>query len=185
MVKRISLSDAECPVARSLDIIGDWWSLLIVRDAFDGTHRFGEFQQGLGVSKGILSARLRDLAARGILATQPAADGSAYGDYVLTDKGRDLFAVVVALRQWGERHCFRPGEPHSVLVENGSGECLARMEVRSRNGRVLGASDTTVRKLKAPARTSKHESASNRKQRNAVNERPKRRRTPGRRTAGP
>jgi DNA-binding HxlR family transcriptional regulator len=125
-----------------------------VRDAFDGTRRFSEFQKGLGVSKGILSARLRDLVALGILATQPAADGSAYEEYVLTDKGRDLFPVVVALRQWGERHCFLPGEPHSVLVENGTGECPGRMEVRSRNGRILRASDTTVRKIKGTAQTS-------------------------------
>ena len=66
MVKRTSLSEADCPVARSLDIIGDWWSLLIVRDAIDGVRRFSEFQKGLGVSKGILAARLRDLVTHGI-----------------------------------------------------------------------------------------------------------------------
>jgi DNA-binding HxlR family transcriptional regulator len=162
MVKRISLSDAECPVARALDIIGDWWSLLIVRDAFDGARRFGEFQRSLGVSRGILSARLRNLVALGILAMQPAADGSAYEDYVLTDKGCDLFPVVVALRQWGERHCFRAGAPHSVLIEDDTGECLSRMEVRSKKGRILRASDTTVRKLEG-AQKPKHGSASHRK----------------------
>ena len=67
MVKRTSLSEADCPVARSLDIIGDWWSLLIVRDAVDGVRRFSEFQKGLGVSKGILASRLRDLVTHGIL----------------------------------------------------------------------------------------------------------------------
>ena len=77
---------------------------------------------------------------------EPAADGSAYEDYVLTDKGRDLFPVVVALRQWGEDHCFLPGEPHSVLVENGTGRRVSRLELRLRDGRILKASDTTVRK---------------------------------------
>jgi DNA-binding HxlR family transcriptional regulator len=114
VVKRISLSNAECPVARSLDIIGDWWSLLIVRDALDGTRRFSEFQRGLGVSKGILAARLRALVALGIFAMRPATDGSAYEDYELTAKGSDLLPVVVALRQWGERHCFRPGEARKL-----------------------------------------------------------------------
>jgi DNA-binding HxlR family transcriptional regulator len=147
MVKRTSLSEADCPVARSLDIIGDWWSLLIVRDAVDGVRRFSEFQKGLGVSKGILAARLRDLVAHGILEMAPASDGSAYEDYVLTDKGRDLFPVVVALRQWGEDHCFRAGEPHSVLVENETGRRVGRLEMRFRNGQILKASDTTVRKV--------------------------------------
>ena len=64
-MKRTSLKGAECPVARSLDVIGDWWSLLIIRDAFDGMRRFGEFQKSLGVSKGILATRLRDLVAAG------------------------------------------------------------------------------------------------------------------------
>lgn len=88
MVKRTRLPDAECPVARSLDAIGDWWSLLIVRDAFDGIRRFGEFQRNLGMAKNILSARLRTLVEHGVLEVIPASDGSAYQEYVLTDKGR-------------------------------------------------------------------------------------------------
>jgi hypothetical protein len=66
---------------------------------------------------------------------------------VLTDKGRDLFPVVVALRQWGEDHCFLPGEPHSVLVETETGRRVGRLEMRFRNGRILKASDTAVRKV--------------------------------------
>lgn len=149
MVKRTSFEGADCPVARSLDLIGDWWSLLIVRDAFDGVRRFGDFQKGLGVSKGILAARLRELVAHGVLVTMPASDGSAYQDYVLTEKGRDLFPVIVALRQWGEAHCFRAGEPRSTLVENETGQPVGRLELRSRKGRTLTPSETTVRKVVA------------------------------------
>lgn len=154
MVRRTSLEDADCPVARCLDAIGDWWSLLIVRDAMDGIRRFSEFQKNLGVSKGILSARLRDLVALGILRTVPATDGSAYQEYVLTRKGQDLFPVLVGLRQWGEDYCFRPGEPHSVLIENETGQPVQRLDLRSRTGRSLMASDTTVRKVagSVPAR---------------------------------
>jgi DNA-binding HxlR family transcriptional regulator len=147
VVKRVSLEDADCPVARSLDAIGDWWSLLIVRDALDGVRRFSEFQKGLGVSKGILAARLRDLVARGILETAPASDGSAYQEYLLTNKGRDIFPVVVGLRQWGEAHCFARGEPHSILVDRARGRPVNRLEVRSSSGRTLTASDTLVKKI--------------------------------------
>ncbi|WP_440981526.1 winged helix-turn-helix transcriptional regulator, partial [Shinella sumterensis] len=109
MVKRVSLWDSGCPVARSLDAIGDWWSLLIIRDAFDGKRRFGEFQQGLGISRGVLATRLRDLVTRGIFETAPASDGTAYREYVLTAKGQGLFPVIVALRQWGEEFLFGLG----------------------------------------------------------------------------
>jgi DNA-binding HxlR family transcriptional regulator len=148
MVKRTSLADVDCPVARALDVIGDWWSLLIIRDAFDGIRRFGDFQKSLGVSKGILASRLRDLVNLGIFITAPASDDSAYQEYVLTTKGDDLFPVVVGLRQWGEAHCFRSTERHSVLVDNASGRPVAPLNVRSRSGRQLRSADTSVRKVK-------------------------------------
>lgn len=91
MVKRTSLEDAPCPIARSLDTIGDWWSLLIIRDCFLGRRRFSEFQKSLGLAKNILAARLRTLVASGILEMTPASDGSAYQEYVLTPKGRGTF----------------------------------------------------------------------------------------------
>lgn len=145
-MKRTSFEKSNCPVARSLDAVGDWWSLLIVRDAFDGVRRFSDFQKSLGVSKGILATRLRQLVTLGVLETAPASDGSAYEEYVLTKKGTDLFVVIVGLRQWGEKHCFRAGEPHSVLVENDTGHRVGRLELRSNTGGVLTASETTVKK---------------------------------------
>ena len=144
MVKRVSLWSAGCPVARSLDAIGDWWSLLIIRDAFDGKRRFGEFQSGLGISKGVLSTRLRDLTKRGIFETVPASDGTAYREYILTEKGRGLFPVIVALRQWGEDHLFADGEARSSLVDREGHAPVARLEVRSADGRSLHWSDTEV-----------------------------------------
>ncbi|TXL70022.1 helix-turn-helix transcriptional regulator [Vineibacter terrae] len=146
MVKRVSLGAVECPVARALDVIGDWWSLLIIRDAFDGISRFSQFQKNLGIAKGMLTARLQELVRRGVLEVRPASDGSAYQEYALTPKGRDLFKVIVALRQWGEDHLYAPGEPHSTLVETATGEPVSRLELRSRNGVGLAWSETTVRK---------------------------------------
>lgn len=107
-MRRTDLSDSTCPVARTLDIVGDFWSLLIVRDAFFGKKRFGEFQKSLGVAKNILAARLRLLVEQGIFSVVPAADGSAYQDYVLTEKGEALGPVVKALRLYGEQHCPAP-----------------------------------------------------------------------------
>src|ERR1700694_6157358 len=102
MVKRTSLEKADCPIARALDAIGDWWSLLIIRDAFLGIRRFSEFQKNIGIARNILTVRLRALGDNGILQTAPASDGSAYQEYVLTAKGRGGFPVLVALRQWSE-----------------------------------------------------------------------------------
>ena len=110
-----------CPVARSVELIGDRWSLLIVRDAFDGMRRFSDFQRSLGVARNILADRLRKLVEAGILETEAAAEGSAYQAYVLTPRGQSLFPLVLALRQWGETHLFAPDEAHSQLLDRRTG----------------------------------------------------------------
>ncbi len=146
-MKRTSMGRVECPVARALDAIGDWWSLLIIRDAFDGMRRFGEFQKSLGISKGILTARLKHLVAIDVLEMAPVTDEGGYQEYVLTDKGRDLFLVAVSLRQWGEDHCFGKAERHSILVEKANGHRVPRLELRGRDGGELDAAATYVRKV--------------------------------------
>ena len=147
MAKRKTMQDNACPVARSLDLVGDRWSMLIVRDAFDGIRRFGDLQRNLGVARNILSDRLGALVEEGILAVQPASDGTSYQEYVLTAKGEHLFPVVVALRQWGERHLYVKGEPHSVLLEIASGKPVAAMLPHGREGTVLKPGDTRVKKV--------------------------------------
>src|SRR5262249_16561207 len=151
MVKRTSLEGDACPIARALDVIGDWWSLLLIRDAFLGTRRFGEFQRHLGLAKNTLSPRLRARADRGILAPAPASDGSAYQQYVLTPKGRGLFTVLVALRQWSEQFDERPEEIATLLVDRNRGKPVRKLALYSEDGRTLGAEDTTL-KLRASAR---------------------------------
>jgi DNA-binding HxlR family transcriptional regulator len=143
-----STNDEPCPVARSVDVVGDRWALLIVRDAFDGTRRFGDFQRSLGVARNILSDRLRKLVAAGILEMRPASDGSAYQEYVLTAKGESLFPVVVALRQWGERQMFKRGERHSVLIDKRTGKPIPLMTPRAGDGSVLSPTESQVRKTK-------------------------------------
>lgn len=147
MVQRVSLANAPCPVARGLDVIGDWWSLLIIRDAFDGLRRFSEFQASLGIAKGVLAARLRALTEKGVFQTAPASDGTAYREYVLTKMGRGLFLAIVALRQWGEAHLYQSGEARSSLVEAETDVPVARLQLRSADGRPLDWSGTRVNKV--------------------------------------
>ena len=144
MVKRTSHEFSTCPMARPLDAIGDWWSLLIVRDAFDGITRFGEFQKSLGLAKNVLSLRLRNLVKHGIFELSPCSDNSTYNQYVLTKKGRGLFPLLVALRQWGEDYFYAEGEKHVVLIDRDSGEPVRHLELRSQDGRLLRAEDTIV-----------------------------------------
>lgn len=143
-MKRKSLQGDLCPIARTLDVIGDWWSLLIIRDALMGARRFSQFQKNLGVAKNILTTRLRTLLAQGILEVKPASDGSAYQDYVPTDKARALFPVLVALRQWGEEYAFAPNEKFSALVDRKDGQPLGKLQIRAHDGRVLEQTDTKV-----------------------------------------
>jgi DNA-binding HxlR family transcriptional regulator len=136
-MKRTNFSKDRCPIARSLETVGDWWSLLIVRDAFAGKRRFGEFQEGLGVAKNILTVRLKKLVADGVMELVPASDGSAYKEYVLTEKGRGLFLVLAALGQWG---C---GESEFRLIDRKKGRPVL-LELRSEDGRKLGLGDVQM-----------------------------------------
>ena len=147
MAKRKTLKDDACPVARGLDVVGDLWSLLIVRDAFDGVRRFSAFQKNLGVARNVLSDRLHKLVEHGILAVSPASDGTAYSEYVLTAKGQALFPLLVSLRQWSEQFLYREGEAHSTLVRQDTGQPVPPLRLVDETGRALAAADTVVRKL--------------------------------------
>ncbi len=136
-----------CPVARSAGIVADRWSLLIVRDAFDGVRRFTDFQRSLGIARNILSDRLHRLVGAGVLVTQAGSSGGAHQEYVLTAKGKSLFPVVVALRQWGEHFLFGEGEAHSELVEKKTGRPLRPMLPLADDGHPISADETEVRKL--------------------------------------
>ncbi|MEN8640377.1 winged helix-turn-helix transcriptional regulator [Pseudomonas sichuanensis] len=129
-------NNQQCPVARALEVLGDRWALMILRDAFDGLRRFSEWQKNLGLAKNILATRLKLLVEAGLLAQQPASDGSAYKEYVLTEQGRAVFPIVIGLRQWGERYLFTEGESRSQLVDD-RGQGLETLQVRAEDGRVV------------------------------------------------
>lgn len=147
MAKQASLECSECPVARTLEAIGDRWSLMIIRDAFDDIRRFSEFQKSLGLAKNILAVRLKALVEIGIFVIQPASDGSAYKEYALTEKGRAVFPIVVSLRQWGERYLFESGEVHSILLDNDRSQPVEPIAVRSIRGTLLGPRDVHRRRV--------------------------------------
>jgi DNA-binding HxlR family transcriptional regulator len=143
-MQRKSFEDSICPVARSLDTIGEWWSLLIIRDAMLGVRRFNDFQRSLGLARNVLSARLKKLVANGILKTVPAEDGTPYHEYVLTEKGQSLLPVMVSLRQWGDRFLFSPEEPRSIVVDKKKKKPLRQMQVYSADGEACSPADLVL-----------------------------------------
>ncbi len=147
MARQKHRQDGQCPVARSLEQVGDAWSLLIVRNAFDGMRRYGEFLDDLGIARNILADRLRRLVEAGILEQVAAADGGSHSEYALTRRGKDLFPVIVGLRQWGEAHLYGKGERHSKLVARADGKPLPPMRPLGRDGRPLEADDTLVKRI--------------------------------------
>jgi streptomycin 3"-adenylyltransferase len=142
-MRRVSLEKAICPVARALDEIGDWWTLLIVRDAFGGMTRFSEFQKSLGLAKNILSERLKALVANGVLERRPTSDGGARSEYHLTEKGRQLRVILFALRQWGEDNLFEEGEEMTLARDRGNLP-IARLSLKNSAGESLTPEDILV-----------------------------------------
>ncbi|MET9930530.1 MULTISPECIES: helix-turn-helix domain-containing protein [unclassified Streptomyces] len=139
-------TDPDCPVARTLDLVGDRWSLLLVRDAMDGARSFTEFQRRTGIARNILTDRLRKLTAHGLL-TQRTAPSGRRREYVLTSAGRALFPVILTLRQWGERHAFAPGETHSALVDE-HGTPVPELVPTGTDGTRLDADTTHVQRTR-------------------------------------
>jgi DNA-binding HxlR family transcriptional regulator len=136
---RTRLDHSECPVARSLDMIGEWWSLLIVRDALRGLRRFEEFQASLGIARNMLSRRLKALVAAGILEKRAYAARPPRYDYRLTAKGEELLPIVVNLHLWGNRWAVPAKGPAILLVDRATGLPLA--PVLSRSGAPLQGDD--------------------------------------------
>jgi DNA-binding HxlR family transcriptional regulator len=136
---------ASCSVARTLEVVGEWWSMMIIREAFLGTKRFEDFQRYLGVSRNVLSARLAKLVAHGVLTKTPVSETSKRLQYRLTLKGRELWPVVIALMQWGDRHLPRADAPPLELFDRLDGSPVDAVVVRSEKGRRLEASDVKVR----------------------------------------
>jgi len=110
-----------CSIARALEVIGERWTLLIVRDAILGLRRFDDFQESLGVSTNVLASRLRGLCEEGILRRQSDIERPGRPEYVLTDKGRELAPALITLMKWGDRHYAGPAGPPRLTLHSGCG----------------------------------------------------------------
>jgi DNA-binding HxlR family transcriptional regulator len=146
MPAKTDLSRLNCSLARALDAVGDWWTLLIVRDAFFGLTRFGDFQKSSGIPRNILSNRLENLTASGILLREGSESRPLYQ---LTRKGRELLPALVALMQWGDT--WQSGGAAPVELTDDEGQAVTPMFVQSRTGRTVTAD--TIRFRPGPGAT--------------------------------
>jgi DNA-binding HxlR family transcriptional regulator len=133
-----------CSVAQCLEVVGEWWSMLIVRDAFLGVRRFDDFQARLGISRNILNQRLTHLVDEGVLERVRYQDHPPRDEYRLTDKGRDLWGVLTAMRQWGDRWAA-PDGPSLVLVHKDCGHVAEVVPTCSSCGERLDARQVRAR----------------------------------------
>lgn len=142
-MKHNRLDNMNCSIANALELIGEWWTILILREAFFGTCRFEDFQQHLGIARNILTARLRKLCDNGVLQRVPIKEGAKRHEYKLTPMGRDLYPTLIALTQWGDRWLHEGGAP-VTFIERESGEAIADVAITSRAGRVLDARELAL-----------------------------------------
>lgn len=142
-MKKTSLADAACPIARALDLVGEWWSLLILREAFQGVRRFGEFERRLGIARNMLSTRLKKLTEAGLLERHPCTEDAREVDYRLTPMGRELGTVLIALAQWGQRWTAAEGGGPR-FVNRHSGADLQPLQFVDADGQVLGLRDVAM-----------------------------------------
>lgn len=138
---RKRFDDSNCSVARALNEVGDWWSLLIVLQAMYGTRRFVDFQQELGIARNILCDRLARLVDNEVLRKVEVGEHGSRQEYRLTDKGRELFPVVIALRQWGDKWNPSPDGAPLNLRNRETGRPIAPMEVEDVDGNLLTVRD--------------------------------------------
>lgn len=120
-MRRTSFAEMQCSVAQALEQIGEWWTLLIIRDALLGVRRFEHFQRRLGIARNILSSRLDSLVANGIMERRTYSDRADRFEYVLTPKGKALWEVMTAIRQWGDDWALEPDQHPIVLVHDDCG----------------------------------------------------------------
>jgi DNA-binding HxlR family transcriptional regulator len=142
-VERKSFADMHCSLAQCLEVVGEWWSMLIVRDVFLGVNRFDDFQQRLGISRNILNQRLTGLVEAGVLTKVPYSDHPPRYDYRLTDKGRDLWPVLTAMRQWGDKYAAPDGPPMK-MKHKGCGRFVDAVMTCSHCGEEMGPRDVQV-----------------------------------------
>lgn len=141
-MSKVRFSDHECPLARALDEIGDWWTLLVIREVMYGNSRFEAFRSQLGISRAVLSDRLSRLVQAGILERKTYADDKRAADYSLTEKGRDLWPVIVAMLHWSKQHVVDSDVVSGV--SRISGKPIDRICAVDTQGEIIETADTQL-----------------------------------------
>ncbi|MBL4680894.1 MAG: helix-turn-helix transcriptional regulator [Pseudomonadales bacterium] len=136
MMKYKSFDHMDCSLAQTLDVIGERWTLLILRDIFFGVKRFSQFEKSLDIAKNILAVRLNRLVDEGILLKQSSNEGS-HPEYKLTDKGLDLQPILLSMTHWGDKHKPNSKGQRLIFVENRTGQPIRTMSVVSKEGKKL------------------------------------------------
>ena len=139
-MQRKSFGNMQCPIARSLERVGEWWSILILRDAFRGLTRFDQFQKSLDIAPNMLTRRLNALVESGLLERRRYSERPPRDEYVLTERGRDFRPVLWSLLAWGNKH-FAPEGPSVVVVDSKTGVEADPVLVDGRTGRPLAEPD--------------------------------------------
>ena len=143
-MRKHSLAGEPCPVARTLDVVGEWWTLVLVRDAFRGARRFDDFRS-VGIADNILSARLKKLVDEGILERRPYQSSPERFEYLLTEKGRDLLPVLGALGLWGKK--WTRGPDRTSFTHDACGHMLGLKPYCDECGRPVEQSEIQVPRL--------------------------------------
>ncbi|WP_050469582.1 winged helix-turn-helix transcriptional regulator [Herbaspirillum chlorophenolicum] len=142
-MERKSFGNMQCPVARTLERVGEWWSILILRDALQGLTRFDQFQKSLDIAPNMLTRRLHTLVEAGMLERRQYNDRPPRFEYVLTDLGRDFRTIIIALNSWGNKH-FAPEGPSVMLVDAKTGEQVDLILVDRNTGREINSRDYAI-----------------------------------------
>jgi DNA-binding HxlR family transcriptional regulator len=135
-MRRTRFEDWPCPIARTTDLMGDWWTPIIMREAFSGRRRFEQFQEALGVSRAVLTQRLTRLVDEGLLEKVLYAERPPRAEYRLTEKGRAFWDVLAAMWRWGDDWLFEGGSP-VMLVDRETGQEVRPLVVDERTGEPL------------------------------------------------
>lgn len=143
-MERKTFNGMNCSIARALDQVGEWWSLLIIRECTLGTTRFDQFQDRLGIARNILTSRLKRLVELDIVEKVALGENERRAGYRLTEKGEDLFPVLVALSQWGDKWGTGENGPPMRFVEHATGQPVGPVGPMSSNGCVLGIRDVRL-----------------------------------------
>jgi len=143
-VKRSRSNNKECSIARAMEVVGDRWSILLLREAYYGTRRFDEFQYYLGVAPNILSARLKKFVDLGMMTREPLPEHGGRYEYVLTAKGRDFFPTYLALKKWGDDWLAEPAGPQVVFRDRASGRQIEYPTLHSARGEPLQLEDVEI-----------------------------------------